>query len=134
MNFGRVNKVLASPGGTKVANAETFYSSPSKSQGISAETETPGKKGSLAFKVVKPVPKQLSPAKKSQFTFKAKKGDQKRTDASYIAASIMDDDMAVLLASNSRKAAEKKIAQDPKNIRKTIEKVSCLCVKPTATL
>lgn len=120
VNFSRAIQFCSSPGPTKVANAETFYSSPSKPQTAAS------KKGSLTFKVVHPVAKVLSPGKsRDTLTSRTKVGSDKHSsDAACLAASIMDHDMAQLLASNSKRAAEHKIAQDPQNVRRAMEKVT----------
>ena len=120
VNFSRATQSCASPGPTQVANAETFYSSPSKAEAFASP------KKSLPFKVVNPVAKFLSPGQsRGSLTSKNKvSGKKHSSDAACLAASIMDDEMVQLLASNSKRAAEHKIARDPKNVRKAMEKVS----------
>ena len=118
VNFSRSSRSCSSPGPTKVANAETFYSSPSKSPAPASTNR------SLPFKVVNPVTTDLSPGKsRCSLTSKTKVFGKHSSDAACLAASIMDDDMVQLLASNSKRAAEHKIASDPKNVRKAMEKV-----------
>lgn len=55
-------------------------------------------------------------------------------DAAALAASIMDSDMAALLHRNARSAAAKQVAEDPKNIRQSIEKVCAAHCQPAFCL
>jgi hypothetical protein len=114
VNFSRRAQQHASPRPTKVANAETFYSSPSKPSIVARPVLLP-------FKVIHPVSGSSSPGKSCGSP--TSKSIEHTSDAACLAASIMDDDMAELLASNSRRAAQCKIAQDPKNVKRAMEKV-----------